>query len=266
MKTEKLLDILNEIAPLSTQESWDNSGIQIMMKSSIRKILITLEITEAVIEEAKSEGADMIISHHPLIMSSFDPVKNLAIDDPRGRNIISLISEGISVYSSHTPFDMADGGNNDYMARKLDLYDVNGFETECGMNMIGRTGYFQEPVTPFELAEMISEVLDIEKTKIRITGQDDQLLSKAGICTGAGSDLMIDAFKNGCDVFITGDVKYHDAQNALAMGLCLIDAGHYGTEKTFADNFADILKAATEDEDIEIISSNVNTDPFNIFV
>lgn len=119
MKLYDLINRLDSIVPEETQESWDNSGIQINCGNrEIRRALVALEITFEVIEEAVREKADMIITHHPLI---FTGLKSVDADEVRGRYIIDLINNGISVYSLHTNFDKAPGGNNDYITISLTL-------------------------------------------------------------------------------------------------------------------------------------------------
>lgn len=261
MRIDNLLETLDRIAPEKSQESWDNSGIQILVNDNTEKILIALEITEDVIEEAKSVGADMIITHHPLIMSKFDPLDSVSKDTPRGRYIIELIKSGISLYSTHTPFDMAQDGNNEYLAEGIGLKEIRGFVKEDGStDMIGRIGVFEKPVSLGELTERLSSFLNTDS--IRTTGSPDEMISTAGIVTGAGAGLLELAYENLCDAFITGDVKYHDAQNARALGMTLIDAGHFETENTFAQNYAGILSGKLGSSGPEIIPSKLNIDPF----
>lgn len=265
MKIRKIISLIEQIAPLESQEEWDNSGIQIMISDgNVEKLLVALEITDEVISEAKELNADMIITHHPLI---FGDISSVSAEDVTGRYITELISAGISVYSSHTPFDKAPGGNNDWLAERIGLTEVDGFSDGSSVQMIGRCGEFASPLTLFSLAALVSDRLEIPPEQIRIVGDKSETVMRAGICTGAGADLADAALENGCDVLITGDVKYHDAQNAKAKGLCLIDAGHYGTEKTFTENFADkIRKKLLEAGDTEtvVIESSVDINPFSI--
>ena len=131
------------------------------------------------------------------------------------------------------------------------------------MNLIGRIGQLDQPVTLVSMMDLLAEKLNMDPEQIRAVGRPDALIRKVGICTGAGADLMEQAAENGCQLFVTGDLKYHDAQKAKALGLCVIDAGHYGTEKSFAENFAAKLKEKTG-ERIKILQSNVDIDPFEM--
>lgn len=261
MKLEELTGIMDDIAPVCTQESWDNSGIQLAAGPlEIHRVLTSLEITAGVIEEAAEESIDLIVTHHPLI---FGGLKSVDYRDMIGSYIVKLLNLGISVYSSHTPFDKAVGGNNDFLAHQIGLQNVTGFHTADGFNMIGRTGLLPEPVTLVSMLDLLAEKLNMDPEQIRAVGRPDFLITRAGICTGAGADLMELAAENGCQLFITGDLKYHDAQRAKALGISVIDAGHYGTEKSFAENFAAQLKEKIG-ESIEILQSNVDIDPFEM--
>lgn len=261
MKLEKMITLLEEIAPSDTQESWDNSGVQLAAGPlEIRKVLLTLEITDAVIEEAAEENADMIITHHPLI---FAGIKTVDYRNVIGSYIVKLLNMGISVYSCHTPFDKLAGGNNDFLAELIGLQDVEGFCADGTVDMIGRVGTLAKPMTLEAMHKFLAKKLKLKQSQIRAVGKGDMSIQKVGICTGAGADLMRLAMENGCQLFITGDVKYHEAQDAAAHGLALLDAGHYGTEKSFAANFAKKLAEKTDGK-IEILESNVDIDPFKM--
>lgn len=261
MKLEQMIEVLEEIAPSNTQESWDNSGIQLAVgPMEIQKVLLTLEITDAIIEEAADENPDMIITHHPLI---FGGIRTVDYRDVVGSYIVKLLNMGICVYSCHTPFDKLVGGNNDFLADLIGLQNVSGFQANGDLDMIGRVGTFPKSMTLGAIAKRLAKKLNMERSQIRVVGKGDMPIDKVGICTGAGSDLMELAIENDCQLLITGDVKYHEAQNAKALGIALIDAGHYGTEKSFAENFSKKLKEKIDDK-IEIVESNMDIDPFQM--
>lgn len=261
MKLDELISVMDEIAPLHTQEPWDNSGIQLAAGPlEIHKVLTSLEITAEVIEEADEEDVDLIVTHHPLIFGS---LKSVDYRDMIGFYIVKLLNLGISVYSCHTPFDKAKGGNNDFLADLMGLEEVTGFPSENDVNLIGRIGEMDQPLTLVSMMDLLAEKLNMDPQQIRAVGRPDALIRKVGICTGAGADLMEQAAENGCQLFVTGDLKYHDAQKAKALGLCVIDAGHYGTEKSFAENFAAKLREKTGGR-IKILQSNVDIDPFEM--
>ena len=256
MEIKKIIDAIEKIAPLELVPDWDNSGIQIYTgKKDINKILIALEVTADVINEAKEKEADLIVIHHPLI---FYPVKQIDSDTVIGNQIIELIKANISVYAAHMNFDLADGGNIDYLTLKLKLKNVQKF---CG-DTVGSYGELSEIVSFEELCQYVKSSFAI--SNMDVVGSKSAIIKKVGICCGAGFSVetIEEAFKQGCDVFISGDVKHHEALYACERGICLIDAGHYGTEKFFVQNFTEKLDA-TIGKEVEIIASELNIDPFS---
>ena len=261
----ELLNELRLIAPRELEEEWDNGGLQINMgNKEVNKVLITLEITEEVIKEAVKLNVDFIVTHHPLLFKKIDVVDATSVV---GNYIIKLIQYGITVYSAHTAFDSVFGGNNDYLADMIGLQKVRRLKkwTPTGdKELIGRVGTFAEPASLKEIANNLQSVLKL-KEHVKIVGNPDKLIETAAICTGAGGDAIEAVIRSGCDLFITGDVRHHEAQMAREMGLCLIDAGHYGTEYFFVENFANKLRKATEDK-LEVLESNVIVNPFDSMV
>ena len=235
----------------------------------VHTILTCLEIDDKVVAEAKEKKADMLITHHPLIFSG---IKALNDGDYKGGIIMDLIASGISVYSCHTPFDKVKGGNNDIV---MGLLGVSGVKNLCGQDLVsaakmidrkeeadnGRTGELGEPMTFKDVINLVAEKLDLSIRQIHAAGNLDKMITKIGCCTGAGSDLAHLAAGCGCQLFITGDVKYHEAQDVVQAGLCIIDAGHYGTEKFFGEAMKKILDKKL-DAKVQVVASEVVLDPF----
>ena len=272
MTVSDIAGIIEEIAPNELQEEWDNSGLLIGFENKpVVKLLTCLEINEEVVREAIRVGADMVVTHHPLI---FQGVKAVRSSDYKGRVLMELIENEISVYSCHTPFDKVKGGNNDIIAERLGLTDIrnlNGDDVASPSKMIsnrqeadiGRTGRFKKPVSYMQLIETAANQLNMSIRDFRAVGSLDTEIAKVGICTGAGADLVNMAAEAGCQLMITGDVKYHDAHTALEKGICLLDAGHYGTEKFFAAAMREKLEKKLSGK-VEIAESTVSLDPFKI--
>jgi dinuclear metal center YbgI/SA1388 family protein len=265
IKIDELLDQLRIIAPRELEEEWDNGGFQINMRNKlVKRILITLEITNAVIEEAASKKIDFIITHHPLLMDKIDVVDSGTLT---GNYIVKLIGHGISVYSAHTSFDSVFGGNNDCLADLLDLQMVRRLKvwTPLGdRELIGRVGSFRKTITLGEAASLVEKVLDLSEPP-KVVGRQDALISSAAVCTGAGGGAIDAVLQNGCDLFVTGDVKHDQAQKAREMGLNIIDAGHYGTEHIFVKNFANKLNKVVGDQ-VEIFEATSVVNPFDSMV
>lgn len=261
----ELLTELRTIAPRELEEEWDNGGLQINMgHETASKILVALEITEAVIQEAVEQGVDYIVTHHPLLFNKLDVIDGSNIT---GSYVISLIRHGISVYSAHTCFDTVFGGNNDYLADLLELQKVRKIKvwTPFGdKELSGRVGVFQNAMTLKEAADFVETALRLTE-QVKVVGNPNKKIETVGLATGAGGSLIQAAIGNGCDLFITGDIRHHEAQIAKEMGLCLIDASHYGTEKFFTENFAGKLRKAVKGK-VEIVESKIIVNPFDSMV
>ena len=256
MKAYDVCKAMNEVCPVELQEEWDNSGPQIIIsEKDIKRILISLEITSDVIDEAIEKDVDMIVTHHPLL---FKP-KNVITDysDPVGKLIIKLIQSGLSVYSSHTNFDKMQGGNNDFIG---DMLGIVGVES----NGIIRSGKLKEKMSVLQLARKISQDLDIPLDRIKLVGDLNHICFKICWCTGKGGDYIIDAKNLGADIFITGDVTYHEAISASELGINILDIGHFGSEKIFVPNMGRLVKSMLRnyDPDVTVIESKVEKDPY----
>jgi dinuclear metal center YbgI/SA1388 family protein len=254
----KILDfenIANKIAPLDIQEEWDNSGFQIISENSdITGILISLDITDEVIEEAVLKKSNLIVTHHPLM---FNHINSIEVINGYGRLITKLIKNDISVYSLHTPFDKIKSGNNDYLAKLLGLVNMEN------VSDFVVKGELREELPVFSFIKVASEELEIPITSIRFIGDIKKGVKTVGVCTGSGGEFISDF---DYDVFITGDIKYHQAMEAKIEGKNVIDLGHYGTEKFFINNFYEHLLNELDiaGEYIPLYEFVENMDPYEI--
>ncbi len=256
MKKRDFAEIIEKLCPSETAESWDNCGFQINgTGSEISTVLVALEVTEAVIDEAERKGAQLILTHHPML---FHGIKRIDSEEIVGKYIFRLVQRDISVYSCHTSFDKLQGGNNDYLGLLFGFENVRPFVQDNGFC---RKGDISGGITLGELSERVSDVLETDRRLLRCVGSPDRVLYTAGWCSGAGSEYISDAAREGCDVYITGDLKYHQAQEAKEMGMCLIDAGHYGSEKNFVQNMAGLLRKNCGDR-LSILESDSDLNPF----
>jgi dinuclear metal center YbgI/SA1388 family protein len=260
MKTDRkqFEEIMDVLCPPELAEAWDNCGYQIRTGAGeIGRILVALEVTDEVVDEAIRQEADLILTHHPLIFGGITSVDDNNITE---RMIIRLIKNDISVFSCHTSFDKVSGGNNDYLGKILGFEDVRPVDEDGFL----RTGILPEAVTFAGFAEHAAEVLGVDKKFFSMVGDPEAEIRAAAWCTGSGAEFMRTAAEEGCGLFITGDLKYHDAQNAKAMGLCVLDAGHFGTENIFTANMAELLSNELKRKGIEcdIIQSVVDINPF----
>ncbi len=263
LKVKDILEAIQKISPEGLQESWDNSGFQVNLgkERTVKKVLTCLEINDAVIDEAVNISADMIITHHPLI---FGKLNKIDVEDIIGNQIIRLVSSGITVYSAHTSFDSALMGTNQHLAEAIGLQTVipmvPSIEYQgCGM---GRIGVYDTAKLFPEFIQIVESVCG--RSDVRVAGKIPTMVKKVAICTGSGSEFIDQAFEMEADVFITGDLKYHDARHAYDIGMCVVDAGHFGTEVIFADNIAAQLSALFRDT-LEIVVSETDINPFVTF-
>jgi GTP cyclohydrolase I len=253
---------MNEIAPENLAESWDNSGIQInTSEKPIEKILVCLDITTAVIHEAVQNGIDLIISHHPIL---FQPINKIDNNNLTGKYLNELIRNDISVYSAHTSYDSCWGGNNDQLAIKLELDNIKPWNAESvtGKNGggLGRIGFVKPALSLREISKLVKSALHIPRP-IPVAGNPDRLIHCIAVCAGAGADAIDEAREKGCDLLITGDVKYRHGLKAIETDMAIMDAGHYFTEIIFIENLSAQLRKKFGDS-VQIVESEVDLDPF----
>lgn len=363
MYFKDVIRFLEEKYPKNLAYDWDNIGLMIGdTKSNIKRILVSLEATESVIDEAIEKNVDLIITHHPFI---FKGLKSIDKNSPKGRCIYKLIQNNINIYSAHTNFDIAFDGLNDGLANILELQNINILETtkveklykiavyvpisheedvrnamalsgaghignysHCTFNTkgigtfiplkntnpyigtkgnlekvdeikietickkndldkiikemlnahpyeevaydiyelymerekygIGRIGHLKESITLGLFAKIVKEKLNLQD--LRIAGDSNKQVKKVALVSGSGADFISKAYSVNADIIITGDVKYHDAQDAVELGIGVIDAGHFGSENIFSDIVIEYLK--NNIKNIEIMKSNTNINPF----
>ena len=256
MKKKDLYILLNKIAPLDLQEDWDNSGIQIDLgREEVHRVLIALEIDKDVIDAAKNAGADMVITHHPLIFPA-DSLHTICSYDINQRNIIELIQSGIEVYSAHTCYDAAPGCMNDYLCDLLDIRKPQTFDGN-----IARIGKLQETVALADLEKHIYEKLGRPAGFI-CGGDPRKLISNVAVCSGAGGDLWRSAYKSGAQLFISGEIKHHEMAYMKQAGMAFIAAGHAATEWIFVPRMAQQISRMCLNE-LEITEYKDHQIPFD---
>jgi dinuclear metal center YbgI/SA1388 family protein len=245
--------LLDKELKLKQQEDWDNSGLQIGdLNDDISNIMLTLDIDVEAVEHAVNNNIDLIITHHPLL---FSPLKSIDFSIYEGKLIRMLIKNNINLYSMHTNFDCAEMGVNQKLAEKL---NINNYEVLHIVNS-DNSGYGGlasiEPINIVEYANKVKLQLNTEYVKLYCNNRD-RIITKVSFCGGSGSDFIEDSIVKNADVYITGDIKYHQAQNALQHNLCIIDAGHYYTEYHSLENIKYVLE---KNNDLNVMIINKNT-------
>ena len=257
MKISDVLLRLENYAPAYLAEDYDNVGLMAGdADANFKAALLTLDVDINVAEEAKRRGANLIISHHPLI---FEPLNKITSETAQGRCLLYLIKNGIAVYSAHTNLDSAAGGLNDLLAAILGLRDVSpmtGNDAEMGL---GRVGNLPAPLTMDELSRDVMRKFSLPS--VRYTGEGDDLVSRVALCTGGGASLLSDAVSSYADVYITGDIKYHAAREAAERGINLLELSHYDSEIIVTSLFRRILG-----DDIKTYISETNKNVFSTLV
>lgn len=235
-------DYLDTVAPFSSQESWDNSGLIVGgFDRVVDKVAVVLDLNEETLGQAISLEADLIITHHPVI---FRAQKNFLDDSMAYR----LAENGISVISVHTPFDAAEGGVNDILAEKLELTRVEVLSLNDCENLL-RVG-FTDSTSAEDFAEFVSRQLGAD---VRYCDGGKEIETVA-VCGGAGAEFAQEIAEMGIDAFVTGDAKYHEMLDAKEAGLTLIAAGHFETENPAMAILASKLRANFSEIDIIVLS------------
>ncbi|BBJ28187.1 Nif3-like dinuclear metal center hexameric protein [Athalassotoga saccharophila] len=238
MLVKEYISKIEEKFPLALQQSYDNSGIQIEGPNvELHNVIITLDITEQAVERAIQTDAQMILSHHPIF---FHPLKSIRSDDFKGRIIYTAIMNSLTVYSCHTNYDAAIGGLNDILARLLEMKECHPLVKidEYG-NGIGRIGLVKRrPIEEF--VNFVREKLEVDHVKFAPIGNVE--VEKIAICSGSGGDFLKNAIDAGADLYITGDLSYHEISQAVQSGISVIVVDHDESEKFFEDGMIEFSR------------------------
>lgn len=247
-KVRDIVKILNDMAPPALAEEWDNVGLLVGRQDApVKRLMVALDFSESVLEQAIRDKADMVVTHHPVI---FKGVRQLTDGHWHTRLLLDAAANHIAVYSAHTNLDSAAGGVNDVLARILGLEHVEGLNGEHGnLAGIGRIGSLPVPMALAEFAGNVKKILKLERMAYVDGGRT---VRRVAVCGGSGMDFLDAVREAGADTFVTGDVKYHEAQEAAGLGINLIDAGHQGTELPVVNSLADRLALRLTKEDYAV--------------
>lgn len=235
MKIKDVIKFLEERFPLSLQEDWDNSGLQIgNIENDLTNIMISLDIDEQTIQKAKEKSCNLIINHHPFLFSS---IKSIDLNEEKGKIIKDLIKNDITVFAMHTNLDIGKGGVNDNLAKLLELKDISNLDTN-NENPMARFGYTDE-ITAYDFSKFVKEKLNCKG--LILYGDKDKKIEKVALCGGAGSDFINDAIDKNCDLIVTSDVKYHEAIDNCKK-INIVDPGHFASENHIIYMIKDLLE------------------------
>jgi dinuclear metal center YbgI/SA1388 family protein len=241
---KNIYDFVDEIAPFEKACSWDNVGLIVGdMKDEVKGVLISLDLTKQVIEEAISKKANLIITHHPIL---FTPLRKITDDEIA----FMLIKNNINLISAHTNLDIAKGGINDLLAEKFGLKNTEILDTKEGL---GRIGFLDEEISCFDFAKLIKEKLNCQMVKVLNVNRK---IIKVAVNSGSGSDAFEFALNNNCDVFVTAEIKQNILVEANNKGINLIDAGHFETENIVCEYLKDLFLQKFSNLKCETATSN----------
>jgi len=254
MNGNKIQKLLESLYPTSSAEKWDNVGLQVgTMNKDIEAILISLDLTMEVIMEAKANGVNLIICHHPAI---FTPLKTIDSESYLGKMIHSLIKNDITLYVMHTNFDVSSNGMNVILGKKLGLTNVSIFDVIDEDYGLGVIGLIERQRADYLISDIKAE-FGIEAVKY--IGNLKDTIEKVAIIGGSGADYVYQAIEHDVDLFITGDVTYHKALDCKNLGLNVLDIGHYFESHGIKELREILLSKGIK---IPVLVSNINTNPY----
>lgn len=237
MRLQEIIEKIEKRYPLEYACDWDNTGLQAGdREQEIDRVYVALDATDEVIAAAKAAGAQLLLTHHPLI---FQSMKRVTADTLTGRKVMELLRGGISSYAMHTNYDVL--GMAQLASDRLGLRDTFVLEEVLDGEGIGKVGSLPGPMTLKECAELVKDCFRLPDVKV--FGDLETQVSLAALSPGAGKSMAGPAMEAGADVLITGDIDHHTGIDLWDMGIAVIDAGHYGIEHIYIE---DIRRFLTE--------------------
>lgn len=259
VKVNDIATCIENFAPRELQESYDNAGLQVgNPEMEVTAVLLTLDITDEVLNEAMERGCNMIVSHHPLI---FRGMKSLTGADITQQLVIKALLNGIAVYSAHTNLDSVWDGVSHEIARKLSLKDLDVLQPQpgnhrAGLGVVGIT----KPVPKIEFLRKVKDTFNVKA--LRYSSQSPVLvIRKVAVCGGAGASLISESIRHKADILVTGDVKYHDF-TSYGNEILIADIGHYESELCSRDILSRVIRE--QFPDLVIYLSDSESNPIKI--
>ena len=262
MVVADIIELMNQLAPPHLAQTWDNSGLQVGDPNwLVKKVWVALDPLPEVVEMACSADVDLLITHHPLIMT---PLKSLDLERYPGQIVNRAIVSRLALFCAHTNFDSVREGLNDILCERIGLTDISVLEenensVEEGIGRIGRLPLVQSLES---FAKQVKNRLGL--SWLRLVGDSRMEVKKAAVCTGSGGSLMKLFLASDADVYITGDLKYHNARDAEAAGRALLDIGHFPSEHLMVEPVAQRLQTLLDAAGAQMIveACDFEKDPF----
>ncbi len=264
MRIKDLLEALDRIAPFRLAEEWDNVGLLVgEPERTISSVLVGLDPTSGLLEEAIAGGADTVVTHHPLI---FHPLAAINTADPTGHFLERALAGRINVISCHTNLDSARNGVSDVLADALGLVQVEPLfpGDKLPETGIGRIGNFEEGLEPQAFMDRVFRALDLPS--VPMAGRLPDRVLRVAVCGGSGSDFAEAARRKGADVYLSAEIKHSTARWAQECGFCIIDGTHYATEHPVVKHLVAQLQLAADSQDrgFRVRQARTESPPFTI--
>ena len=258
MKVKDIVAVIEEFAPLAIQEGWDNSGLCVgSPEDEVSSVLLALDCTETLVDEAIECGADVIVTHHPLIFSG---LKKISPEDQVGAAVIKAIKHGIAIYAAHTSADKVIAGVSGAMAAKLNLTDVQILDEDGEGTGLGVVGNLPEPLTAEQMIALIKEKFELKMLKS--SKPLEGTISRVAMCGGSGGSLIGAAKRSGAHIYISGDISYHNF--FTPEGFMIADIGHYESEIEIVNILFSLIKKNFPTFAVRI-TQNINSNPIYYF-
>ena len=258
MKVKDIIKVIEDFAPLSIQEGWDNSGLCVgSPEDEVTSVLLALDCTPELVDEAVACGADMIVTHHPLIFSG---LKKISPEDMVGGAVIKAIRAGISIYAAHTSADKVLEGVSGAMAAKLGLVNVTVLDEDGEGTGLGAVGDLPQPMTAEQAVAFVKDRFALKAMKT--SRPSDGMISRVAMCGGSGGSLIKAARKAGAQLYISGDISYHNF--FTSDGFMIMDIGHYESEIEIVDILFSLIKKNFPTFAVRI-TQNINSNPIYYF-
>ncbi|NLJ55202.1 MAG: Nif3-like dinuclear metal center hexameric protein, partial [Intrasporangiaceae bacterium] len=262
----EVIAVLEQAYPSQTAQSWDQVGLVTGDPSQpVRRLHLALDPTLAVIEEARAAGADLLVTHHPLLMRG---VNSVAVTSAKGASVTNLIVGDIALYVAHTNADVAAEGVCVALAEACGLTDLSPLVVS-EEQLLGRVGRLDSPLSLGDFATRVASALPAAPVGIRVSGPPDATVETVAVLGGSGDDLFGAVRASGADAYITADLRHHPALEAREEARdgtpYLIDAGHWASEAVWLPRAAKVLREALGDR-VEVVVSEIVTDPWTFVV
>jgi len=261
-KLGNVIDAIEEIVPSDFAEEWDNSGMQVGDRDrQIKKIWVALDPLPQVISAACQEDVDLVITHHPLIFKS---LTSIDVSTVEGFVIQQALDHRLAIFSAHTNLDRAQNGVNDILASRIGLSNTHCLSNDLisGIPGFGKIGELLQATSLSVLAKNLKQTLGIDHVKV--AGNLDMRVKTVAVCSGSGSSMVSAFLDSGADVFVSGDLRYHDARTFEFAQKALIDIGHFASEHLIVETFAQQLDRHFQSKGLTLVVEpyTIEKDPF----